>query len=125
MGKGLGRSSIGLALMLPLSAVAASPAPGPDGATPAASVMVSGVSCGYVVRFGGPVDHTFSRLQIMRDGRTVQTLPVRLDSAPNVLFARSRTLPPGTYDLHWIVKSITDSSVSEGDASFTVEPPRD
>jgi methionine-rich copper-binding protein CopC len=125
MRKGLGRSSIGLALMLPLSALAASSPPGADGNTPVASVMVSGISCGYVVRFGGPVDHVFSQLQITQNGRTLETLPVRLESAPNVLFARGRTLPPGTYDLHWKVKSMTDSNVSEGDASFTVEPQHD
>jgi hypothetical protein len=49
-------------------------------------------------------------------------LPVRLDSAPNVLFARSRALPPGTYELDWTVKSVSDQTISEGDALFTIEP---
>jgi methionine-rich copper-binding protein CopC len=124
MRKCSGGASIGLALLLPPLAVGAAPAPGPGETPPTASVTTNGVTSGYVVRFGGPVDHEFSRLLIMQDGRVLQTLPVRLDSAPNVLFARSRAMPPGTYELHWTVKSITDRSISEGDAPFTVEPPR-
>jgi methionine-rich copper-binding protein CopC len=115
---------IGLTILVSLVIIAAAPpGQGPGGTTPTASVTTNGITSGYIVRFGGPVDHAFSRVVIMQDGRTLQTLAVRLDSAPNVLFARSRTLPPGTYDLHWIVKSTADNSVSEGDSSFTVEPP--
>jgi methionine-rich copper-binding protein CopC len=115
---------IGSAIVVPLLIVAAAPpGQGPGGTTPTVSVTTSGITSGYIVRFGGPVDHAFSRVEIMQDGRVVQTLPVRLDSAPNVLFARSRTLLPGTYDLHWIVKSTADDSISEGDSSFSVESP--
>ena len=86
-------------------------------------MITNGVTSGYVVRFSAPVDHAFSRVLIMQGGRVLQTLPARLDSAPNVLFARGKTLPPGTYELHWTVKSIIERSISEGDAAFTVEPP--
>jgi hypothetical protein len=95
MRKCSGGANIGLALLLPLLAGAAAPAPGPGETPPTASVTTNGVTAGYVVRFGGPVDHEFSRLLIMQGGRVLQTLPVRLDSAPNVLFARSRAMPPG------------------------------
>jgi hypothetical protein len=108
MWKGSGGASIKLALLLPLVAAAPAPAPGPDGRPPTLSVMTNGLTSGYAVRFGGPVDHAFSRLLIVQDGRVLQTLPARLDSAPNVLFARSRALPPGTYELHWTAKSMTD-----------------
>ncbi len=111
-------------ILVPLLIVAAAPpGQGPGGTTPTVSVTTSGITSGYIVRFGGPVDHAFSRVVIMQDGRVLETLPVRLDSAPNVLFARSRTLPPGAYDLHWIVKATADNSISEGDSPFTVEPP--
>jgi methionine-rich copper-binding protein CopC len=122
MRKGSGGASIKLALLLPLVAGAAAPAPGPDDRPPTVSVTTSGLTSGYAVRFGGPVDHAFSRLLIVQEGRVLQTLPARLDSAPNVLFARSRTLPPGTYELHWTAKSMTDGNTSEGDATFTIEP---
>lgn len=122
MRKGSSGASIGLVLLLPLVAGAAAPPPGPDVRPPTVSVMTNGLTSGYAVRFGGPVDHAFSRLLIVQDGRVLQTLSARLDSAPNVLFARSRALPPGTYELHWTAKSMTDGNTSEGDSTFTIEP---
>jgi methionine-rich copper-binding protein CopC len=122
MRKGPSGASTKLALLLPLVAGAAAPTPVPDGRPPTVSVMTNGLTSGYAIRFGGPVDHAFSRLLIVQDGRVLQTLPARLDSAPNVLFARSRALPPGTYDLHWTAKSMTDGNTSEGDSTFTIEP---
>ena len=122
MRKGSGRASIRLAFLLALMAGGAAPTPSPDGKPPTVSVTTNGLTSGYAIRFGGPVDHALSRLLIVQDGRVLQTLPARLDSAPNVLFARSRTLPPGTYQLHWTAKSMTDGNTSEGDASFTIEP---
>lgn len=123
MRKGWSGSSIKLALLLGLVAGAAAPAPSPDSRPPTVSVMTNGLTSGYAVRFGGPVDHALSRLLIVQDGRVLQTLPARLDSAPNVLFARGRALQPGTYELHWTAKSMTDGNTSEGDATFTIEPP--
>jgi methionine-rich copper-binding protein CopC len=122
MRKGPGGASIKLALLLPLVAGAAAPAPVPDSRPPTVSVMTNGLTSGYAVRFGGPVDHAFSRLLIVQDGRVLQTLAARLDSAPNVLFARGRALPPGTYELHWTAKSMTDGNTSEGDSTFSIEP---
>ena len=72
MRKGPGGASIKLALLLPLVAGAAAPAPGPDGRAPTVSVMTNGLTSGYVIRFGGPVDHAFSRLLIVQDGRVLQ-----------------------------------------------------
>jgi hypothetical protein len=120
----LQRVGLGLLLLLPLLARAASPPSGPGGKPPEISITTNGLTSGYAVRFGAPVDHELSRLQIMQAGRVLETLHARLNSAPDVLFARGRALSSGTYDLHWTVKSLTDGSVSEGDTSFTIEPPR-
>jgi methionine-rich copper-binding protein CopC len=120
--KGSSGASIGLVLLLPLAAGAADAPPSPEAKPPTVSVATTGLTSGYAIRFGGPVDHAFSRLLIVQNGRVLQTLSARLDSAPNVLFARSKALPPGTYDLHWTTKSMTDGNTSEGDSTFTVEP---
>jgi hypothetical protein len=66
MRKGSGGASLKLALLLPLVAGAAAPAPVPDSRPPTVSVMTNGLTSGYAVRFGEPVDHAFSRLLIVQ-----------------------------------------------------------
>lgn len=46
----------------------------------------------------------------------------RLESAPEVLFARAPTLPAGDYDLNWRVKTMTGVEVTQGNIPFTVKP---
>src|SRR5947207_7473521 len=62
---------------------------------PAANAVIDSHSDGFVVRFNQPVDHVNSSIFVRRGGQTVETLKPRLDSAPEVLFARAPTLPPG------------------------------
>ena len=88
--------------------------------TPAAEAIMQGGHAGYVVRFDGPVDHAQSRLEILRDGRVVETLHPRLNSEPDVLFAAAPALPPGRYMLHWTVRSMPDQEVSDGTIPFSV-----
>ena len=88
--------------------------------TPAAETVMRGDHAEYVVRFDGPVDHTQSRIEILRDGHLVESLHPRLDSAPDVLFASSRLPASGRYELHWIVKSMPDRETSEGTIPFSV-----
>jgi methionine-rich copper-binding protein CopC len=88
--------------------------------TPAAEAIVQGDNAQYVVRFDGPVDHAQSRLEIMRDGKLVETLHARLDSAPEVLFASAPALQPGKYTLHWVVRSMPDQDDSDGMIPFSV-----
>src|ERR1700752_159786 len=82
---------------------------------PAASAVLTGPSDGFFVRFNQPVDHISSRLFLKRGGEFVETLVPRLQSNPNVLFARAPALPPGQYTLHWVVKTMADAKVEEGD----------
>jgi methionine-rich copper-binding protein CopC len=89
--------------------------------TPAASAVVAGHSSEYFVRFDRPVDHVHSTLAIMRDGTLVERLTPRLESAPEVLFARAPTLPPGSYMLHWAVRTMEKVDVIQGDIPFTVK----
>ncbi len=88
--------------------------------TPAAEAIMHGRNAQYVVRFDGPVDHSQSRLEILRDGHVVQRLDPLLDSAANVLFASAPAPQPGRYVLHWIVKSVPDEGASEGMIPFSV-----
>ena len=87
---------------------------------PAANAVVDGRTSAFYVRFDRPVDHVRSLLFIKRGDEVIETLQPRLDSAPEVLFARAPTLPPGKYTLHWRVITLTDVRTSEGDIPFTV-----
>ena len=89
--------------------------------TPAASAVIAGRSSEFFVRFDRPVDHIHSTLDIMRDGKSVERLHPRLESAPEVLFARAPTLPAGDYKLHWSVRTMTGAGATQGDIPFTVK----
>ena len=88
---------------------------------PAASAVMEGRSSEFFVRFDRPVDHIHSTLDIMRDGKSVERLHPRLESAPEVLFARAPTLPAGDYKLHWSVRTMTGADATQGDIPFTVK----
>jgi hypothetical protein len=88
--------------------------------TPAANAAIGGQSSAFSVRFDKPVDHAHSVFMIKRGGAVVETLHPRLESAPEVLFARAPTLPKGAYKLHWQVRTLTDVEMVEGEIPFTV-----
>lgn len=90
---------------------------------PKAKAVIGEPSSEFFVRFDRPIDHIHSRLSIWRDGRLVEHLQPRLESSPDVLFARAPTLPPGEYRLHWAVRTMQDVKVTEGDIPFTVKSP--
>ena len=89
--------------------------------TPAASAVMDGRSTEFFVRFDRPVDHVHSLLAVVHDGKVVETLHPRLESALEVLFARTSTLPSGDYKLHWSVRTMTGVDVIQGDIPFTVK----
>lgn len=84
---------------------------------PKANAVIGRRSSGFYVRFDRPVDHEDSRLSIKQDGKVIEVLHPRLESAPEVLFARAPTLPPGRYSLHWIVGGTPQF---DGEIPFTV-----
>ena len=84
---------------------------------PRANTVVGARSTGFYVRFDRPVDHEDSRLAIKQDGRIIEVLHPRLESAPDVLFARAPTLKPGRYSLHWVVGG---APRFDGEIPFTV-----
>jgi methionine-rich copper-binding protein CopC len=88
---------------------------------PAASAVIGGRGSEFFVRFDRPVDHVRSILSIQRDGAVVERLQPRLESAPQVLFARAPTLPAGSYQLHWAVRTLAGEKVVQGNIPFTVK----
>jgi methionine-rich copper-binding protein CopC len=88
---------------------------------PKAEAVIGEPGSAFFVRFDRPIDHVHSRLSIWRDGRRVEQLQPRLQSAPDVLFARAPTLPPGQYMLRWTVRTMEGIKVIEGDIPFTIK----
>jgi methionine-rich copper-binding protein CopC len=88
---------------------------------PKAKAVIGEPSSEFFVRFDRPIDHIHSRLSIWRDGQLVEHLQPRLQSAPEVLFARAPTLPPGQYMLRWTVRTMEGVKVTDGDIPFTVK----
>jgi len=84
---------------------------------PTANAVIGRRSSAFYVRFNRPVDHEDSRLSIKQNGKVIEVLHPRLDSAPEVLFARAPTLAPGRYSLHWTVGG---SPQFDGEIPFTV-----
>ena len=87
---------------------------------PAAETMVAGSNAQYIVRFDGWVDHAASRLNISREGKLIESLVPTGDSEPDVLAATAPLLAPGSYTLHWHVKSVPDGDFSDGTIRFNV-----
>jgi methionine-rich copper-binding protein CopC len=90
---------------------------------PKAEAVIGEPGSSFFVRFDRPIDHIHSNLSIWRDGRRVEQLQPRLQSSPDVLFARAPTLPPGEYLLRWTVRTMEGVKVIQGDIPFTVKTP--
>jgi methionine-rich copper-binding protein CopC len=90
---------------------------------PKAQAVIGEPGSSFFVRFDRPIDHVHSNLSIWRDGRRVEQLQPRLQSSPDVLFARAPTLPPGEYLLRWTVRTMEGVKVIQGDIPFTIKTP--
>lgn len=88
--------------------------------SPADHSTISGTSTAFFVRFDRPVDHIRSRLVVMRGNQVVARFQPRYNTAPNLLFARSPSLPAGEYALHWTVKALDGAEIVQGEVSFAV-----
>ena len=91
---------------------------------PKAKAVIGEPGSAFYVRFDRPIDHIHSNLSILRDGQVIQRLQPRFQSAPDVLFARAPTLPPGEYMLRWTVRTMEGVKVIQGDIPFTIKTPR-
>jgi len=87
---------------------------------PAAHAVMDETQTEFFIRFDVPVDHAASRLEIVRDGKPLQTLHPRLNSQPNVIYSSVRRLAPGAYVLRWTTRSMRDQEAAMGEIDFTV-----
>jgi methionine-rich copper-binding protein CopC len=87
---------------------------------PKAKAVIGEPGSAFFVRFDRPIDHIKSSLSIWRGDELIERLQPRLESAPEVLFARAPTLPPGSYILRWAVRTVEGVKVLEGGIPFTV-----
>ena len=88
--------------------------------SPEAGSTLDGRNAQYVIRFDGWVDHEASRLELIENGKVVESLVPVLDSEPDALAASAPMLPAGGYQLRWHAKSVPDGDFSDGVISFTV-----
>lgn len=96
------------------------------GPTPRVSIGLQSVTIGergteLMLRFDRPINHARSWLSLIHDGRVIETMHFRLESAPNVLFARIRTPAPGNYIVRWTVCPAGSDDRSDGELPFTVD----
>lgn len=113
---------IGLFVMAFLAPAAAQDPQVMDSA-PKAQAVIGEPGSAFFVRFDRPIDHIHSNLSIFRGNQLVERLQPRLQTEPNVLFARAPTLAPGDYYLRWTVRTMEGVKVIQGDIPFTIKAP--
>jgi methionine-rich copper-binding protein CopC len=91
---------------------------------PSANAVIDSRSDGFLVRFDRAIDHVNTRIFVKRGSETVETLEPRVDTEANVLFARAPTLPPGRYTLHWIVRTMENAKIEQGEIPFSIGTPK-
>jgi hypothetical protein len=84
------------------------------------SVTIGERGTELLLRFDRPINHVTSFLSLVRDGRIIETVHFRLESAPNVLFARIQTPAPGNYIVRWTVCPAGSNDRYDGELPFTV-----
>lgn len=85
------------------------------------SVTIDDRGTELMLRFDRPISHARSWLSLIHDGRIVETVHFRLETAPNVLFARIRTPAPGKYIVRWTVCPEGSDDRYQGELPFTVD----
>jgi hypothetical protein len=86
------------------------------------SVTIGERGTELLLRFNRPINHTQSWLTLERGGKTVGAIHFRLESEPNVLFARIQTPAPGNYTVHWNVCPDGSDDRYQGDFPISVGP---
>ena len=87
--------------------------------TPKVNEIMQGKATAFAIRFNQPVNHRSSRL-ILLTPQGSRTLPLRLRTEPDTLYANVGPLPSGKYELQWEARA-ADGTVSKGSIPFTVE----
>jgi methionine-rich copper-binding protein CopC len=91
------------------------------GSFPMVNQIMNGSATSFSIRFDGPVAHGSARLTLVTPTGN-RSLRARLGSEPNTLFTAVGALPPGSYELRWLVRG-KDGAPSKGMIPFTVSTP--
>ena len=84
------------------------------------SVTIGERGTELLLRFDRPISHVRSSISLVHNGQIVETIYFRLESAPNVLFARIQTPAPGRYIARWMVCPEGSEDGYEGEFPFTI-----
>ncbi|HEX4262535.1 MAG TPA: copper resistance CopC family protein [Acetobacteraceae bacterium] len=86
---------------------------------PHAHELMSGSGVAFALGFDRPVNHAASYFILVAPGGHQRTVRVRLNSAPNTLYASVGRLDPGDYRLVWQARA-ADGHALAGTFPFTV-----
>jgi hypothetical protein len=112
--------AVGALCLLPLQSHAEWAKPDEPTSIGLQSVTIDERGTELMLRFDRPISHARSWLSLVHDGRIIETIHFRLETAPNVLFARIRTPAPGNYIVRWTVCPEGSDDRYEGELPFTV-----
>jgi methionine-rich copper-binding protein CopC len=89
--------------------------------TPANGASVRAGSVDVRFRFNSRIDHSRSRLTLIRSDRGQDKIPILSGGPPDVIAAHL-SLAPGTYIVRWQVLAV-DGHITRGDMPITVTAP--
>ena len=89
-------------------------------ASPALSSIVQGSSTTVELKFNSRIDHSHSRLSLIKADGTTVNLPLDQDSEAHILRSTASGLSAGDYRVRWQVLSV-DGHITRGDINFTVQ----
>ena len=112
--------AVGVLCLLGLSAHAQSTRQDAPTSIGLQSVTIGERGTELLLRFDRPINHVTSWLSLVRDGQIIETVHFRLQSAPNVLFARIQTPVPGNYIVRWTVCPAGSNDRYDGELPFTI-----
>ncbi len=104
------------ALVVVLALAAAHPAAAQTmrllGAEPRPNQVMSGSGVAFALHFDHPLDHQASRFTLLGPDDARRTVPVRLQSQPNVLYGSVGQLAAGSYALEWSARAGNGAALS-------------
>jgi len=93
------------------------------GVEPRPNQVMSGSGVAFTLHFDHPLDHQASRFMLAGADGVRKTVPVRLESQPNVLYGSVGQLHQGSYTLDWSARA-SDGGALSGTLPFKVAPTR-
>src|SRR5260370_35126061 len=83
------------------------------------SVTIGARGTEVFIQFDRPISHERSTLFLVHNGKVIETIHLRLEASPKVLFARIQTPTQGPYVLRWTVCPQGSNDRYKGEIPFT------